>query len=79
MLLLVNVETYILAVVLKKYRSQRADLMKWVGDWVLDEMGEDKKDTKRKCEELCCKGVQIIETVDENEKGGRIKRDFLKT
>lgn len=53
--------------------------MKWVGDWVLDEMGEDKKDTKRKCEELCCKGVQIIETVDENEKGGRIKRDFLKT
>lgn len=53
--------------------------MKWVGDWVLDEMGEDKKDTKRKCEELCCKGVQIIEMIDENEKGGRIKRDFLKT
>lgn len=79
MLLLVNVETYILAVVLKKYRSQRADLIKWVEEWVLDEMGEDKKDTKRKCEELCCKGVQIIETVDENEKGGRIKRDFLKT
>lgn len=77
--MLVNVETYILAVVLKKYRSQRADLMKRVGDWVLDEMGEDKKDTKRKHEELCCKGVQIVETIDENEKGGRIKRDFLKT
>lgn len=41
--------------------------------------GKTKKTQREKREELRCKGVQIIEMVDENEKGGRIKRDFLKT